>query len=74
MLAPEEVAAALLHVVRHSYGIDADSAVIRATRLFGFRRAGSELRSRFSTVLNDLVHENVLQEHGGQFKVRANGD
>lgn len=66
MIAPEEIGAALRCAVQSSYGIDVNGAVTEASRLFGFKRVGKEIQTRFKVVLRDLVTVGVLQEHGGQ--------
>ena len=66
MIAPEEIGAALQCAVHLSYGIDEDGAITEANRLFGFRRVGKEIKTRFQAVLRDLVAAGILQERGGQ--------
>ena len=66
MIAPEEIAAALLRAVQASYGINADDAVAEASQLFGYRRTGSDIRSSFKRVLNRLIAKGFLQKRGGQ--------
>ena len=65
MIAPEEIGAALLHAVRISYGIEADDAVVEASRLFGYKRTGSAIRERFRSTLDSLLAQAVLRETGG---------
>ena len=75
MIAPEEIGAALQQAVQASHGIDADGAVTEASRLFGFKRVGREIQTRFKAVLRDLVTVGILQEGGGQLRpVRTNDD
>ena len=66
MIAPEEIDAALLHAVQASYGIDADEAVAEASRLFGYRRTGPDIRLSFKRALKRLIVQGNLQERGGQ--------
>ena len=66
MIAPEEISAALQHAVEASHGIDADSALTEASRLFGFKRVGREIQTRFRAVLRDLVTVGILQVRVGQ--------
>ncbi|MCY4600495.1 MAG: DUF3320 domain-containing protein [Acidobacteria bacterium] len=66
MIAPEEIGIALRHAVEASHGIDADSAVTEASRLFGFKRVGREIQTRFQAVLRDLVTVGILQVRVGQ--------
>ena len=66
MIAPEEIGAALQAAVHSSYGIDANGAITEASRLFGFKRVGKEIQTRFQAVLRDLVTVGILQERSGQ--------
>ena len=63
-IAPEEIAAALVHTVRVSYGIDPADAVIEGTRLFAFKRAGPTIVKRFREVLDQLVVDGILVQEG----------
>jgi very-short-patch-repair endonuclease len=65
-IAPEEIGAALLHVVRISFGIEADEALVEASRLFGYKRAGPVIRAHFRSTLDSLLAQGVLRETGGQ--------
>ena len=69
MIAPEEIGAALQHAVRSSFGIGEDGAITVASRLFGYQRVGSEIKTRFHAVVKDLVAAGVLQERGGHLHV-----
>lgn len=60
MIAPEEIAAALVYAVRVSYGIAPDAAVQEAVRLFGFKRAGQKIVGSVRRVLDGLVDDGVL--------------
>ena len=64
-IAPEEIGAALLHVVGISFGIEADEALVEASRLFGYKRAGSVIRTHFRSTLDSLLAQGVLRETGG---------
>ena len=64
MIAPEEIGAALLHAVRASYGINANGAVAEASRLFGYKRTGPDIRSNFKKVLHRLIKVGVLEQRG----------
>lgn len=60
LISPQELGAALLHTVRASHGIDATGAINEAARLFGFKRVGPGIRSRFKTVLDGLIEGGTL--------------
>ena len=64
MIAPEEIGAALLNAVRTSYGIDANGAVAEASRLFGYRRTGPDIRFNFDKILRWLIKIGVVEERG----------
>ena len=68
MIAREEIGVALRQAVQDSHGIDADGAVKEASRLFGFKRVGREIETRFKAVLRHLVTVGILQERGGQLR------
>ena len=63
-IASEEIGTALTHVVRASYGIEADDAVREAVRLFGYKQAGRKIRERFRRVLDELVEDGALAKEG----------
>ena len=73
MIAPEEIGAALLHVVQASCGIDANEAVDESSRLFGYKRTGSDIRSSFKGALNRLIEQGVLQERDGYLSAKDQG-
>jgi hypothetical protein len=60
LISPQEIGTALLHAVRASHGIDKTGAINEAARLFGFKRVGPSIRSRFKTVLDGLVEGGAL--------------
>ena len=64
LIATEEIGAALEHAVRASYGIDPADAVIEATRLFAFKRAGPKIVERFRQVLDRAVAKGALVLEG----------
>ena len=64
MIAPEEIGAALRHAVQASHGIDADGALAEASRLFGFKRVGSEIQATFDKVLDGLIRDSVIEKRG----------
>ena len=74
MIVPEEIGAALRHAVQASYGIDADDAVTEASRLFGFKRAGKEIRTMFDTVLDTLVQGGEIEKRDNQLRFVSQGD
>ncbi len=67
----EEIAIALLHAVRASFGIDADDAVREAVRLFGYQRGGPRIAKRFGEVLDFLVADGTLVREGSLLRVNS---
>lgn len=65
VIAREEIGAALLYAVQVSYGIGAEDAVVEASRLFGFRRTGTDIRKRFQSTLGSLISRGILEERRG---------
>ncbi len=66
----EEIAIALLHSVRASFGIGPGDAVREAVRLFGFARGGARIVSRFREALDFLVDEGRILREGSLLRVR----
>lgn len=67
-IAPEELALAVLTVVRDSFALERDAVALPATRLLGFSRPSEEQRQAFSTAIDRLLTENRLQEANGVLK------
>ena len=72
-IAPEEIAAALVHAVRASFGIEPNDAVQEAVRRFGFKRAWPKIVARFREVLDGLVAEGDLVREGALLQVPVGG-
>ncbi|MDE0073400.1 MAG: DUF3320 domain-containing protein [Gammaproteobacteria bacterium] len=70
----EEIATALIYVVRASYGIEPRDAVREATRLFGFKHAGRKIVERFRAVLDGLVEDGSLVREGSLLQVPGGAD
>ena len=68
-IASEEIATALAHVVRVSYGIRPTDAVAEARRLFGFRHGGRNIVRRFRQVLDELVAQGRIVRKGSLLRV-----
>ena len=64
-IAPEELALAVLTVVRDSFALERDAVALPATRLLGFSRPSEEQRQAFATAINRLLVEHQLQEANG---------
>ncbi|WP_210521624.1 DUF3320 domain-containing protein [Hymenobacter terricola] len=64
-IAPEELAAAVLTVVRDSFALERETVALPATRLLGFGRPSEEQRQAFSTTIDRLIVEHKLQEANG---------
>ena len=66
-IAPEEIGSALLHAIRASCGIVEEGAVKEAARLFGYKRVGKDIQSRFRGILKGLIEK-------GKVKRQRQGD
>jgi very-short-patch-repair endonuclease len=64
-IAPEELALAVLTVVRDSFALERDAVALPATRLLGFSRPSEEQRQAFSMAIDRLLAECQLQEANG---------
>jgi very-short-patch-repair endonuclease len=64
-IAPEELAAAVLAVVRDSFALEREAVALPAARLLGFARPGEELRQALLAVVEMLVAETRLSESNG---------
>ena len=61
LISPEEIAEAIRLVVKHSYGIDMESAAKEAASLLGFKRVTRETRSNIDSVIEKLVSNGILE-------------
>jgi hypothetical protein len=60
-----EIAAALRHVIKSSFGIHSDEAVREAFRLIGFRRITDDALNRGRSVLDTMMQTGeVIQQEG----------
>ncbi|RYE14293.1 MAG: hypothetical protein EOP45_19830 [Sphingobacteriaceae bacterium] len=64
-IAPEELALAVLTVVRDSFALERDAVALLATRLLGFSRPSENQRQAFSKTIDQLLSECQLQESNG---------
>lgn len=71
-IAPEEIAAALLHAARVSCGIQPDDILSEAARLFGFRALSSKRKAALIPVRDALTNEGILVRRDG-FLYMADG-
>ncbi|MBO2013029.1 DUF3320 domain-containing protein [Hymenobacter negativus] len=67
-VAPEEVAAAVLRVVRDGFAVKREAVALPAARLLGFSRPSEEQRQVFSSAINQLVADEKLSETKGVLK------
>jgi very-short-patch-repair endonuclease len=67
-IAPEELAAAVLTVVRDSFAIEREAVALPATRLLGFSRPSEEQRLVFAATIDRLVEEKQLTDASGVLK------
>jgi very-short-patch-repair endonuclease len=75
LIAPEEIAAATLHVVAGSYGIDPQEAPKAIGELLGFGRVSSDMRDGINVVIRNILRKKQLTEEGNHlFLLKENGD
>jgi len=60
MLPPSEVREAIRHFVSAQIGCTPEEAAVGATRLFGFKRAGQDLKAVFSAELRGMLADDEL--------------
>ncbi|TGE20639.1 DUF3320 domain-containing protein [Hymenobacter aquaticus] len=64
-VAPEELAQALLTIVRHSFALERSAVVLPAARLLGFARPSEEMREQIDAAVQQLVDQGRLRESNG---------
>ncbi len=64
-IAKEEIATALIRVVRAAYGIKPVGAAAEAARLFGLDQSAEGIEERFKKVLTDLAAHGWIEAGGG---------
>ncbi len=65
LIAPEEIAAAILQIVRESYGINHDDIAQHVGRLLGFQRVTANIRDHIEPVIERLIADESLAENAG---------
>lgn len=63
-IADEEIAQAILKVVKDSYGVSIDHVAAAAFQMLGFARVTDEMRERIKPIIGDLVLSGVLSDKG----------
>ena len=69
LVAPEELAAAVLAVVGNSFSLNRAAAPAAAARLLGFARPGEEQRQVLAEVVEQLLNESRLRDANGTLTV-----
>ncbi|GAA4003762.1 hypothetical protein GCM10022408_14210 [Hymenobacter fastidiosus] len=65
LVAPEELARAVLTVVRHSFALERPAVLLPVARLLGFARPGEEMRQQIDAAVRQLVESGALLETNG---------
>lgn len=74
LIAPEEIASAILHVVAGSYGIDLQEAPKVVGELLGFGRVSSDMRDGINKVIKNMVRRKRLTQDGNHLLIpKASG-
>ena len=68
LIAAAEIATALLKVIRDNYSIEPKEAINEASRMFGFKRVGDNIRLRFGDVLQQLDRQGTIRTVNGFFE------
>ena len=64
-VAPEELARAILTVVRHSFALERPTVILPVARLLGFARPSEEMRRQLDAAVQQLVDAGELLETNG---------
>ncbi|MGH2410349.1 MAG: DUF3320 domain-containing protein, partial [Chloroflexota bacterium] len=64
MIAPEEIALAVIRVVESSYGMEPIALPAAACRVFGFQRVSEDMRVRVEAVVSALLADGRLARQG----------
>lgn len=73
-VAPEEIQRAALLVVRRSFGISREEAVVEVARLLGFQRTGSDVSDCIGEILDQMVADGSLKEKEGYLRAGLGAD
>lgn len=63
-IADEEIAEAIVEVVKDSYGIAVEFAAAAAFQLLGFARVTDDMKNRIKPIISELILSGVLSEKG----------
>ena len=69
-ISPEEIAVALLDVVRRNFSLSEDDAISEAANDLGFQRVTTVMHKQLRRVLNALVTKNFLMRDEGKIRNR----
>jgi very-short-patch-repair endonuclease/DNA polymerase III delta prime subunit len=69
LISPEEIALAILEVVRTSYGIPRDDIPEEVCRLFGFKRTTRGMRTPVNRVITKLLADGSVVEDGAYIRL-----
>ncbi len=64
MIAPEEIALAVIRVVESSYGMEPAELPAATCRVFGFQRVSEDMRLRVEGVIKKLITDGRLEQQG----------
>jgi len=70
LVAPEEVAAAVLAVVRDGFSVEREAVVLPAARLLGFARPGEEQRQQLAATIEKLLQAGALADANGVLSIK----
>lgn len=64
----EELAMAMLHIAKYSFGIGEEDLYVECTRLFGFERVSTKTRPRLKTAVNYLLKRQKIRIIDGKIQ------
>ena len=63
-IAPEEIAAAIIDVVKRNFSLSVDDALSESAAVLGFQRVTANMRSRLMRILGALVTKDLITRDG----------
>jgi hypothetical protein len=69
-VAPEEVAEAILKVLRTAFSIGRNQLTVEAARLLAYDRTRSRVGPAIDDAIGSLLERDVLLDTGGQIRIR----
>ena len=68
-IAPEEVAQAILQVLKEQFAIDEDGLISETARLFGYASVRDNVNASMKRGIEHALKNNMIQFDGGRYKI-----